>query len=159
MRAAAGVSLIVACAVVGLAGPREAGAAAVLCQKKSGALSIRQDACKKKETLVDIDQLIPRHLHETVIVTESDMTGANTTDVEHTVACPAGYQAIGGGVAGEFNQIGVDASGPSIGGQPTNTIADGTSTTGANGWFVRVFSFGADAEPYKVSAICAKPAP
>ena len=159
MRAAAGVSLIVACAVVCLAGPREAGAAAVLCQKKSGALAIRQDACKKKETAVDLQQFFPRHLHETVVVTASGMTGADTIDVELTVACPAGYQAIGGGVAGEFNQVGVDASGPTIGGQPTNTIPDGMSTTGADGWFVRVFSFGADVEPFKASAICAKPAP
>lgn len=152
------LAVLTACALVGTAAPREAGAA-VLCQKKSGAISVRPDVCKKKETPFDLQPFIPTHLYETIIVTESDTTPASTTDDEHTVLCPAGYQATGGGVAGEFDQIGVDASGPTIGGQATNALADGMSTTGADGWFVRVFSFGADAEPYKVSVICAKPAP
>ena len=139
---------------------------------------VRTDSCKKKETPVDVNSLIAASaavtnltnqvstlntqvasaLHETVVVTEADSTPASTFDSEHTVACPTGYQAIGGGVAGEYNQIAVDASGPTVGGQPTNTIPVGTSTV-ADGWFVRVYSYGSDVEPYKVSVICAKPAP
>jgi hypothetical protein len=150
--------------------------AAVLCQKKSGVVVARPDACKKKETPVDVNSIIAGSTAvtnltsqvtalsnqvgsvDTMIVTESDTTPASTFDAEHTVACPTGYKAIGGGVAGEYNQIAVDASGPTVGGQPTNTIPVGTSTV-ADGWFVRVFSFGGDAEPFKVSAICVKLAP
>ena len=85
-------------------------------------------------------------------------TDASSNDAELTVACPAGYQATGGGVAGEFNQIAVDASGPTIGGQPTNTLPAGMSGA-PDGWFARVFSFQSDAEPFKVSVICVKPGP
>jgi hypothetical protein len=135
----------------------EAGAA-VLCQKKSGTILVRPDACKKKETSFDLTPfvapLIP--VTETVVVTGSSSTEANTNDAELTVACPAGFRATGGGVAGEFNQVGVDASGPTIGGQPTNVTPDGTTTT-ADGWFVRVYSFQGDVEPFKASVICVKP--
>ena len=178
--------LIAACAIATIAISTEAGAASVLCQKKSGALLVREDSCKKKETPFDLSSLVAGSnavtslasqvatlttqaatlttqvesaLHDTVIVTEEDSTAANTTDAEHVVSCPPGYQATGGGVAGVFNQVGVDASGPTIGGEPTNTFPVGTSTIPADGWFARVFSFGADEEPFKVSVICVKPGP
>ena len=171
--------LIAACVIATTAISTEAGAAVVLCQKKSGALLVREDSCKKKETPFDMSSLVAGSnavtslasqvatlttqvesaLHDTVIVTEEDSTAANTTDAEHVVSCPPGYQATGGGVAGVFNQIGVDASGPTIGGEPTNTFAVGTSTIPADGWFARVFSFGADEEPFKDSVICVKPGP
>jgi hypothetical protein len=179
MQARKSLPLIAACAIATTAISTEAGAAAVLCQKKSGALLVREDSCKKKETPFDLSALVAGSnavtslasqvatlttqaesaLHDTVIVTEEDSTAANTTDAEHVVSCPPGYQATGGGVAGVFNQIGVDASGPTIGGEPTNTFPAGTSTIPADGWFARVFSFGADEEPFKVSVICVKPGP
>src|SRR5262249_6372540 len=123
MRAGTSLVLIAVCAFVDGGISREA-AAAVLCQKKTGAILVRPDACKKKESPFDLTPFVTpalpqRGLSDTVIVTESDTTPASTFDKEHTVACPAGYQAIGGGVAGEYNQIGVDASGPTIGGAPT----------------------------------------
>lgn len=102
-------------------------------------------------------QVAASFLGETVVVTESDTTLDSAEDDEHTVLCPSGYQALGGGVAGNFDQIGVDATGPSVGGQPTNATPVGTAAF-ANGWFTRVFSFDADAEPYKVSVVCARPA-
>ena len=157
-RGASGLLLIAVCAIAGITVPRQAGAA-ILCQKKSGVIVVRLDTCKKKEAPFDLDSFIAqRYLHETIVVTESDSTDASNNDHEHTVACPAGYEAIGGGVAGEYNQISVDASGPTVGGQPTNTIPAGTSTA-ADGWFVRVYSFYGDPEPYKVSVICVKPRP
>jgi len=137
----------------------EAGAAAVLCQKKTGAILVRADACKKKETPFDVNAFVTFPeipVSETLVVTQTGATDASTNDAELTVACPSGYHATGGGTAGEYNQVGVDASGPTIGGQPTNATPGGTAPL-ADGWFARVFSFGADVEPFKVSVICAKP--
>ena len=136
----------------------EAGAA-VLCQKKTGAILVRADACKKKETPFDVNAFVnfPEiPVTETIVVTESASTGANSDDAELTVLCPAGFHATGGGTAGEVDQIAVDASGPTIGGQPTNATPVGTAPL-ADGWFVRVYSFFGDVEPFKVSVICVKP--
>src|SRR5262245_24107906 len=132
MQARKTLPLIAACAIATTAISTEAGAAPLLCQKKSGALLVRDGSCKKKETQFDLSALVAASnavtslssqvatlttqvgdaLHDTVVVTEEDSTGADTIDAEHIVSCPAGYQATGGGVAGEFNQIAVDASGP-----------------------------------------------
>jgi len=174
MQVMRGLSLVASCAIAAMAIPNEA-VAAVLCQKKTGAILVRPDACKKKETAFDLSPFVAastavtnlttqlaaadqRYLHETTVVTGAGSTDASSNDAELTVACPAGYQATGGGVAGEFNQIGVDASGPTIGGQPTNTLPAGMSGA-PDGWFARVFSFQGDAEPFKVSVICVKPGP
>ena len=45
--------MVVVAGVVGLAGVAQS---AVLCQKKSGAVFVRSDACKKKETTLDLAQ-------------------------------------------------------------------------------------------------------
>ena len=47
---------VLAAAVAGLVGVGSAAGAATLCQKKSGAVIVRSDACKKKETALDLSQ-------------------------------------------------------------------------------------------------------
>src|SRR5689334_8768154 len=166
-----GLSLITISALVITVAANRAAAAPVLCQKKSGAIVVHDGACKKKETAFDLSPFISassavtdlgtqvgQALHGTVVVTQAGMTGANTMDTELTVSCPAGYQATGGGTAGEFNRIGVDASGPTIGGQATNSLSVGTAGA-ADGWFVRVYSFNSTVEPFKASVVCVKPGP
>jgi hypothetical protein len=165
------LSLIAISALLTTVSARPAAAAPVLCQKKSGAIVVHEGACKKKETAFDLSPFVSassaftdlgsqvgQALHGTVVVTQAGMTGANMMDTELTVGCPTGYQATGGGTAGTFNRIGVDASGPTIGGQPTNSVSVGTAGP-ADGWFVRVYSFNGTAEPFNASVVCVKPGP
>ena len=97
-----------------------------------------------------------RFLNDTAVVNVQDTVDPNEAETR-TVPCPDGRQALGGGVsAAATDVIIVQASGPTIAGAHPGTTAAGSHPF-ADGWFVEVHNFDADAQPYGVSVVCARP--
>ena len=97
--------------------------------------------------------------HANVYVSASDTLGSGVgTSETKTIDCPAGTQAVGGGV--DFNQasanVDVVANGPLVAGD--NMVAASTGKNGkATGWKVSLVNEEAAVSyTYRIGAICSK---
>jgi hypothetical protein len=99
---------------------------------------------------VDTSRLLGR----TVTVIASDSVPAGAIDSQ-TVSCPAGYEAVGGGVDPDDGTTYVTSSSPLYGTVRVDETADGQQGA-ATGWYGRVFNSAAAADGFKVAVVCAK---
>jgi hypothetical protein len=96
-----------------------------------------------------------RYLQNTKTLIVSDTVTDGNFDVS-TVTCPAGWQAVGGGVdPSNVFTMQVTASGPLVNGTRMLSTADGTHGP-ANGWWGGVVNNSGGNASYKVGVICAK---
>jgi hypothetical protein len=88
---------------------------------------------------------------QTVVSTQNVNPGAFST---HSVSCPAGLIAVGGGVDVESHiWITVTASSPTVGGLNAWNLGDGTHAA-PTGWYGAVSSTSSTLLTYKVAVVC-----
>lgn len=98
------------------------------------------------------------YLQNTKVVVSAAVSAAGSADTAQTVACPAGYQALGGGPDfGTLDPPGIRvvASSPTVGGSRTWSLAEG-KTGPADGWYVRVVNDGAGSWSFRIAVTCSK---
>lgn len=101
-------------------------------------------------TPADTSRLLGRTL--TVVATDSVPAGAIDS---HTVSCPSGYEAVGGGADADDGTTFVSSSAPLYGTTRVRDTADGQQPA-ATGWYVRVFNSAAAADTFKIAVVCAR---
>lgn len=95
-----------------------------------------------------------RYLQGTVVVVASGNAAPSDYNTQ-IVACPAGYQAVGGGVDPDnIKFVDVTSSGPAIGDDWLYTATDGQHVA-STGWRVAVYNTDSAAHAFKAAAICA----
>lgn len=96
-----------------------------------------------------------RYLQNTKVVVVSD-TALNAQHETQVAACPAGWQAIGGGVdPNNVLTMQITASGPMVQDVRPLSLADGTHGS-ANAWWGAVVNNSGSSATFKVAVICAK---
>lgn len=94
-----------------------------------------------------------------VYIEEGTLAGGIGNWKEHTVECPGGYQALGGGVdmTSSSADVRIVASAPTVGKSHQHPAQQSAGNYGpANGWYVRMVNQTAGAWTYSIAVTCAK---
>ena len=110
----------------------DAAEAAVLCQKKSGAIVVRAPACKKKETPFDVSPFVAAAPAVTELTNQ-------VTSVDHELDA---LKAMGPLVAGQFGTVAGYANVAANGQLSESFTQHGSVTSGATGTADYVINFG-----------------